>query len=56
MRDGRVLEVHEEGDRAGLPVIVHGPVILPVDDSAATRFARAQRLRELRRLRMERAA
>jgi hypothetical protein len=43
-------------ERADDELIVHGPVILPVDDSAATRFARAQRLRELRRLRMERAA
>lgn len=34
-------------ERAGQGLIVHGPVILPVDDSAVTRFARAQRLREV---------
>lgn len=33
-------------ERADDDLIVHGPVILPVDESASTRFARAQRLRE----------
>jgi hypothetical protein len=34
-------------ERADDDLIVHGPVILPVDESASTRFARAQRLREV---------
>jgi hypothetical protein len=43
-------------ERAQEGLIVHGPVILPVDDSAATRFARAQRLREIKRQRVQRGA
>jgi hypothetical protein len=34
-------------ERADDDLIVHGPVILPVDESASTRFARAQRIREV---------
>lgn len=33
-------------ERADDDLIVHGPVILPMDESASTRFARAQRLRD----------
>jgi hypothetical protein len=33
-------------ERAEDDLIVHGPVILPMDESASTRFARAQRLRD----------
>jgi hypothetical protein len=34
-------------ERADNDLIVHGPVILPMDESASTRFARAQRLRDV---------
>jgi small conductance mechanosensitive channel len=36
-------------ERAGDDLIVHGPVILPTDENAASRFARAGRLRQRRR-------
>ena len=38
-------------ERADDDLIVHGPVILPVDESASTRFARAHRMREVGRRR-----
>jgi hypothetical protein len=38
-------------ERADDDLIVHGPVILPVDESASTRFARAHRMREVGRKR-----
>lgn len=41
-------------ERAGEDLIVHGPVILPADEHAATRFARAGRFREARRRRVKR--
>jgi hypothetical protein len=41
-------------ERAGDELIVHGPVVLPVDESASTRFARAERLREVVRRRAAR--
>jgi small conductance mechanosensitive channel len=41
-------------ERAGDDLIVHGPVILPADEHAATRFARAGRFREARRRRVKR--
>jgi hypothetical protein len=41
-------------ERADEDLIVHGPVILPVDESASTRFARAQRIREAGRKRAAR--
>jgi hypothetical protein len=41
-------------ERADDELIVHGPVILPVNESASTRFARAQRLRDIDRTRAAR--
>jgi hypothetical protein len=41
-------------ERADDDLIVHGPVILPVDESASTRFARAQRMHEAGRTRAAR--
>jgi hypothetical protein len=41
-------------ERAADDLIVHGPVVLPVDESASTRFARAERLREVDRGRGDR--
>jgi Mechanosensitive ion channel, beta-domain len=38
-------------ERAGESLIVHGPVILPSDEQATTRFARAERLSQARRRR-----
>jgi hypothetical protein len=38
-------------ERAPEDLIVHGPVLLPVDEQSATRFARAERLFERRRQR-----
>jgi len=38
-------------ERADDDLIVHGPVVLPSDEQAATRFARAERLLEARRRR-----
>jgi hypothetical protein len=41
-------------ERADEDLIVHGPVILPVDESASSRFARAERMREVGRRRAAR--
>ena len=38
-------------ERADNELIVHGPVVLPSDEQAATRFARAERLLQARRRR-----